>query len=203
MRIPPVPVLTDSRQGIAVLACGFLLAAAGCRQDATPAATFSDPTVAAVAAVVSYAHSLEFDSSAAASALTHVGGTEVRWSPERRAGGISDANLARGRIIGMAQTSGGTSAFGTLEGRTYIWVDSTSAGWRAVLIPDDPTGRLTTVPLFHGTRRFAAREPTRFRAHADSFPNGRCGTRCCILLAALVPATPELLERITVGTHTP
>lgn len=181
----------------------LLLAAAGCGGGGTPAPRFADPTVADPAEVRSYAHSLEFDTSAAASASTHVGGIEVRWSPERRAAGISDADLVRGRIIGVAQTSGGTSAFGTLEGRTYIWADSTSAGWRAVLIPDAPTGPLTTVPLFHGTRRFAAREPTRFGVLSDSFPNGRCGNRCCIFLALTVIPTPELLQRITDGTHAP
>ena len=201
MRFTHFSLLTGSRQGIALLACAFL--ATACREAATPAARFPDPTVADPAEVRSYAHSLEFDTSTAASALTHVGGIEVRWSPERRAAGISDANLVRGRIIGMAQTSGGTSAFGTLEGRTYIWVDSTSAGWRAVLIPDGPTGPLTSFPLYHGTRPFTSREPTRFRAHADSFPNGRCGTRCCILLAAAWTVTPELLQRITDGTHAP
>ena len=181
----------------------LLALAAGCGGGGTPAARFADPTAADRAGVLSYARSLEFDTSAAATGLTHVGGTEVRWSPERRAGGISDANLVRGRIIGVAQTSGGTSAFGTLEGRTYIWVDSTSAGWRAVLISDNPTAMLTTVPLFHGTRRFTSREPTRFRVFADSFPNGRCGTRCCIMLASTLIPTPELLQRITDGTHAP
>lgn len=190
MRITPFPLL-------------FLLAAAGCGGGGTPAAKFADPTAADPAEVRSYARGLDFDTSDAASALTHVGGIAVRWSPERRAGRISDAGLVSGRIIGIAQTTGGTSAFGTLEGRTYIWVDSTSAGWRAVLIPDGPAGVLSTVPLFHGTRRFTAREPTRFRAHADSFPNGRCGNYCCILLASLVTVTPELLQRITDGTHVP
>ncbi len=180
-----------------------LFLAAACGDGSTPGAGFPDPTAASRAVVLSYARSLEFDTSAAASALTRVGGTEVRWSPERRAAGISDANLVRGRIIAVAQTSGGTSAFGTLEGRSYVWVDSTSAGWRAVFISDDPAGRLTTVPLFHGTRPFAAGEPVRFRAFADSFPNGRCGNRCCLLLPVPVTPTPELLQRITDGTHTP
>ena len=181
----------------------LLLAAAGCGGGGTPAARFADPTAADRAEVLSYARGLEFDTSAAATGLTHVGGIEVRWSPERRAGGISDADLVRGRVIGMAVTSGGTSAFGTLEGRSYIWVDSTAAGWRSVLIPDNPAGALTTIPLFHGTRRFTAREPTSFKVLADSFPNGRCGTRCCIMLAAIWTPTPELLQRITDGTHAP
>jgi len=181
----------------------LLLTAAGCGGGGTPAARFADPTAADPAEVRSYAASLEFDTSAAVSGLTHVGGVEVRWSPERRAGKISDADLVRGRIIGMAQTSGGTSAFGTLEGRTYIWVDSTAAGWRAVLIPDGPLGTLTPVPLYQGTRRFTTREPTRFSVIADSFPNGRCGNRCCIMLAATMTMTPELLQRITDGAHAP
>jgi hypothetical protein len=180
----------------------LLLLAAGCERG-TPAAGFADPTAADRAEVVSYARSLEFDTSAAATGVTHVGGVEVRWSPERRAGAISDANLARGRIIGMAQTTGGTSAFGTLEGRSYIWVDSTAAGWRAVLIPDGPAGNLTPVSLYHGTRRFTSTEPTAFKVLADSFPNGRCGTRCCIMLAATWTPTPELLQRITDATHAP
>jgi hypothetical protein len=178
----------------------FLLAAAGCGGDGP---SFADPTAADRAEVLSYARSLDFDTSAAASGLTHVGGTEVRWSPERRAGRISDANLVRGRIIGVAQTTGGTSAFGTLEGRSYVWVDSTASGWRAVFISEDPSARLTTVPLFHGTRPFGVAEPTRFRAHADSFPNGRCGTRCCVLVPPPLEVTPELLQRITDGTHAP
>ena len=183
-------------------ALSLLLLLAACERG-TPGAGFPDPTTADSAEVVSYARSLEYDTSTAASGVTHVGGVEVRWSPERRAGRISDANLARGRIIGMAMTTGGTSVFGTVEGRSYVWVDSTAAGWRAVLIPDGPAGNLVPVPLYHGTRPFAVSAPTRFSVHADSFPNGRCGTRCCILLASMWTPTPELLERITVGTHAP
>lgn len=189
MRFTPLPLL-------------FLLAAAGCGGGGTPAAGFTDPDAADRAAVLSYAHSLEFDTSTVASGLTHLGGTEVRWSPERRADKIPDAQLAHGRIIGVAETRGGTSPFGTPEGRSYVWVDSTVTGWRAVIIPDDPTVRLTTVPLFHGTRPFATTEPPRFRSFADSFPNGRCGTRCCIMLAGIAMTT-ELLQRITDATHAP
>ena len=181
----------------------LFLAAAGCGGGGTPAARFADPTAADRAEVLSYARSLEFDTSAAASATTHVGGIAVRWSPERRAARISNANLVRGRIIGVAETSGGTSAFGTLEGRSYVWIDSTAAGWRAVFISENPSGRLTTVPVFHGTRPFGVAEPPRFRAHADSFPNGRCGNRCCLFLPPPMSATPELLQRITDGTHAP
>jgi len=177
-----------------------LLVAAGCEKGTPP---FGDPTVADRAEVLSYARSLEYDTTDAASGTTRVDGVAVRWSPERRAAGVSDANLVRGRIIGMAQTTGGTSVFGTLEGRSYIWVDSTAAGWRAIAISDNPAAGLATIPLQFGTRPFRAEEAPRFRTHADSFPNGRCGNRCCILLASTWTPTPELLQRITDGTHVP
>jgi hypothetical protein len=176
----------------------FLLAAAGC-EKVKP----TDPMTADRTELLRQARSLDYDTSAAASGLTHAGGVEVRWSPERGAARIAEADLAHGHIIGVAQTSGGTSPFGTPEGRSYIWVDSTAAGWRTVFIPDDPAGRLTTGPLYFGTRSFSADEPPRFRSVADSFPNGRCINKCCIMLAAMWTPTPELLQRITDGAHAP
>ena len=183
----------------------------------TPPAPFERVDKARAAEVASYAHSLVFDTSAAASASTHIpvgargGGAslyaDARWSPEIGAGAIADPDLGRGRIIARVVSTGQRSPFHAPTGVGYLWVDSAGTGpgrekWRAVILSD--SGRVAFIGrMYFGTRLFTADAPTRIRAVADSFPNGRCGTHCCYPPVQGVEMTPTLLDRLTAAAHAP
>lgn len=167
----------------------------------TPAPRFRSIDSASFAEVRAYLGVLEFDS--AASGTTHIAGTEVVWSPEIGAGAVTDTALARGRIIATARATGSLMSFGSRAARAFVWVDSSATGWRAIWLPADSSIGRSTLPMRFGNRRFLTHQNTQVRVYADSFPNGRCGTRCCIWLAIGVTATPELIERVTNLLHQP
>jgi len=165
----------------------------------TPAPHFRSIDSASFVEVMAYVRGLRFDT--AASGLTRLGGTVVVWSPEIGAGGITDDGLARGRIIARAQARGTLASFGSRAVTGYIWVDSVATDWRAILLPDDSTIRRSLVPMRMGTRRFPDDHHYEMRVLSDSFPNGRCGTRCCPFFGLAIEITPALLERISDYAH--
>lgn len=167
----------------------------------TPAPRFRNIDSASFADVRAYAGVLEFSDTA--SGTTRIAGTEIVWSPEVGAGGITDDGLARGRIIARARAAGTLAAFGSRAAAAYVWVDSGSTGWRAIWLPADSLIPRSGLRMRFGTRRFSSGENTRMRVMADSFPNGRCGTRCCITFALDVVINPELVERVTTFMHQP
>lgn len=167
----------------------------------TPAPRFRDIDSASFAQVGAYVGVLEFNN--LASGTTRIAGTEIEWSPEIGAGGITDDGLARGRIIARARAAGTLASFGSRAAAAYVWVDSGATGWRAIWLPADSLVPRSTLPMRFGTRRFTRDQNTQLRVLADSFPNGRCGTRCCITFPVGVTATPELVERLTNLLHQP
>jgi hypothetical protein len=167
----------------------------------TPAPRFRNIDSASFAQVRAYVGVLEFNN--LASGTTRIAGTEIVWSPEIGSGGITDEGLASGRIIARARAAGTLASFGSRASAAYVWVDSGATGWRAIWLPADSLVPRSALPMRFGTRRFTGGQNTQLRVLADSFPNGRCGTRCCLTFPIGVTATPELVERLTNLLHQP
>ncbi len=106
--------------------------------------------------ILGYARQLEFDTSAAASDAQNlvyrrgdavVVGPFAQIAPERGAGSLSDAQLARGRIIARVSVSDSYPPLGLARGVSYLWVDSLASGFRWVIVPTDPALPLRAAPL--------------------------------------------------------
>lgn len=174
-------------------------------ERATPRPPFSDPMAATPAQWERYVASLAFDSvglttDSVVDAMP--GGRAVVYLTS--AGGVarlSDGDVARGRVIGRADARGVVGRLGAPLGVSYIWVDSMAGDWRWLWISG---GRVAgpPQPMVRGTMRFARNSQSGMKAAIDSFPNGRCGSRCCLWLAAsIVREQPEYLARLFADAH--
>ena len=131
------------------------------------------------------AQQLQFDTMppAADTATFAVGAdtSRVTFSPEIGAAGIPESALAQGWVIGRVQVTGTTPPYGFPAGTSWIWIDSTSAGWRLVQVPETASDSMRQRTLMLGSSRFDSAAPPRaMHTSIDSLANWRCGTRCCI-----------------------
>lgn len=189
-------------------AFGVMLGAAlvtACRKDVVPAPGFGAIDSADWNAVMTYAHSIRFDTSAAVSGKasfdTPTGKSTVVLSPAIGSNYIPDDSLRFGRIIGRAITTGAPAYFGSPVGTSYIWVDSTANGWRWLWLADSTARHVVDRSMFLGTTKFVAKERPRMLVVRDSFLNGRCGNRCCIPLAALTTPMMALVDSLITAAH--
>lgn len=149
----------------------------------TPAPPFRDPMAATPAQWEAYLARLTFDSvSLTTDTVRYRTGTRDGVVYLTSASGVtrlSDAAVARGRIIGRADTRDTVGFLGAPLGISYIWVDSLGGDWRWLWIAD---GRVAGPPqaMARGTLLFDRTSRSGMTASLDSFPNGRCGTRCCL-----------------------
>src|SRR5438552_2056861 len=108
-----------------------------------PAPTFSSIESATRGEIVAYASSLVFDTSYHAidtRRLAAADGTDpgseplVTIAPEIGIVPLSDADLAKGRIIARLTASGSSARYGLAKGENYLWMDSQGGEMRAFLV---------------------------------------------------------------------
>lgn len=109
----------------------------------------------------------------------------VAFSPFALADRIPAAELHRGWIIGRTEADRPVSGLGIPSGTAWVWVDSTSEGWRAIHIPLVPTDSLRVRTLRLGSRPFRSSDRTKVQVGGGStvgarIVNWRCGPRCCV-----------------------
>jgi hypothetical protein len=78
-------------------------------------------------------------------AVVGPGTTVARVEPEARTTRLTRAQLRQGRIIARILSTGVYEPLGLRRGVNYVWIDSTAAGWRAIIIPETTTEPLDTV----------------------------------------------------------
>lgn len=185
------------------LLCTAVLAVA-CERT-TPRAPFPDPIAATPAQWESYIARLSFDSVALTTDSivdSMPGGRAVVYlTSARGVARLSDGDVVRGRIIGRADARGVVGRLGAPLGVSYIWVDSVAGAWRWLWISD---GRVAGPPqsMVRGTTRFDSKSRSGMKAALDSFPNGRCGSRCCLWINALIAREqPEYVARLFADVH--
>lgn len=171
----------------------------------TPRPPFSDPMTATAAQWEGYIARLSFDSVGLTTDSvvdsTPGGRAVVYLASARGVARLSDGDVARGGIIGRADARGVIGRLGAPLGVSYIWVDSVTGAWRWLWISG---GRVAGPPqsMVRGTLQFDIKSRSGMKAAFDSFPNGRCGSRCCLWMnAAIVRDQPEYLARLFADVH--
>lgn len=172
---------------------------------ATPRPPFSDPMAATPAQWESYVARLEFDSVGLTTDSvvdSMPGGRAVVYlTSARGVAHLSDGDVARGGVIGRADAHGVVGRLGAPLGVSYIWVDSVAGAWRWLWISG---GRIAGPPqsMVRGTLQFDRKSRSGMKAAFDSFPNGRCGSRCCLWFdASIAREQPEYLARLFADVH--
>ena len=195
------------RSLVAVFA--LLLPAAGCTTSdsgprATPAPPFKDPLTATPAQWKTYVSQLQFDSTGLTSDSV-VGVKDgirsvTRFVSERGVARVANDDIARGRIIGRAVTSGAPPYLDAPAGLSYVYVDSSATGWRWIWVADGRAWK-PVHSMIRGPTDYVAKSTTGFRTLMDTFPNGRCGSRCCLALYSSYFGDPVKINLLFEEAH--
>lgn len=164
--------------GIAAMACQRTEAPPATQQarPATPAPPFTAALEGATRdSIIAYGRSLTYDTSHAASDAQHlvarrngrlVLGPYARIAPESRSHRLNREDLARGRVVARIDADGPYPERAIPAGISYLWVDSVAAGWRSVVVPEDPSQPMAARPMLFVQHRRAepvAEEPAQAR----------------------------------------
>jgi hypothetical protein len=156
--------------------------------------SFTSPDQADRAAVVTYARSLRFVSDPLRmdeQTISVSGNTRTiaRIEPTDYSASLSPADRARGAIIARFVSTGVYAPVGLRRGVQYMWVDSTASGWRALMVPEDPSLNVSVTQL----RIFSHVLPSAlqvasarwFETNVGFLPNLKCGKECCVACVPL------------------
>jgi len=135
-------------------------ASAAARPRPTPAPGFALPLdTSSHAALVAYAHSLTFDTTAPGvdrrylvlgQGMHQLVGPFVELAPEIGAAAIDHADLVRGRILARLTVDGSHPLMGSAAGVAYLWVDSVGSSFRTVVVPESLGAPMRVSPVSLG-----------------------------------------------------
>lgn len=146
--------------------------------------------------LLAYAHGLQFDSTSVAAEAQYVAlrrgrglvlGPFVAVAPEIGAAALTNQEVVQGRIVSRLKVSGTAPGFRLPAGVSYVWVDSTAQGFRALIVPETVGARILRVsvqPQPYGLPAGAqlgaavARIVTT-EAGGTRFVCNPCGVKCC------------------------
>lgn len=155
----------------AILAAGSVVAVAGVfiAFQQTPAGTrgpnFSGPLEeTSRAQALAYARALQFDTS-----VSRSDGRQITWrtsrgevqtasvliAPELNAHRLTEAELAQGRIIARVRASQRFPKLGLPQGESSLWANRVGTRWRFVIIPDDLSQPMRSIPMLYEQHPFA------------------------------------------------
>ncbi len=81
-------------------------------------------------------------------------------------GRLGRGELVRGRIVARIESDGAYAERGIPAGVSYVWVDSSSSGWRSVIVPEDSSQPMAVKPIHftrHGRTETVSEPPAQAR----------------------------------------
>jgi hypothetical protein len=112
-------------------------------------------------------------------------GPTARIEPERGATALGQRQVHEGRVIARIISDGPYEPLGIRRGIQYVWIDSTRAGWRALMIPANDADSITRLGVAVRRLPHLGRAPVppaagwRFDPERGTFFNGGCQFMCC------------------------
>ncbi|MFN2400713.1 MAG: hypothetical protein ABR543_19070 [Gemmatimonadaceae bacterium] len=170
------------------------------QSDTTPRATPAPPFAGRAdevsrAEVLSYVSQLQFDSlPEAADTITISTGNLARIEPEIGSRALLRDSLKLGRIVARITVQSAYPFMGLTQGVNYYWFDSTSTGWRCLMIPADTTLPISTkqCDLSNHGRSISGRSRAHFVRVNPVYASTDCNAGCCVSPKASSGAAAEV-----------
>ena len=153
-----------------------------------PAPTFTASDTTQRPAILTYARGAQYatDSRVIDEQVLHrpgATGPRARVEATAYAHMLTDAQLARGALIGRFVSDGEFGALGIRRGVQYFFVDSVpEAGWRAIIVDDDSSRapKVIRLVLTDTPHQFEVPSARWVEWNLFTLPNIPCGRYCCV-----------------------